>query len=77
MKVNYEELAKSFEACDIDASDFSHADHVGVAYEMLRRYAFLDASVQILQQHQDYRHCRGCSTKIQHHYHPGLSQPYR
>ena len=46
MTVNYKELAKSFEACDIDASDFSHADHVGVAYEILRRYDFLDASVR-------------------------------
>ena len=46
MTVNYETLARSFEACDIDASDFSHVDHVGVAYEMLRRYDFLDASVR-------------------------------
>lgn len=46
MAVNYEELAQSFEACDIHASDFAHSDHVGVAYEMLRRYDFLDASVR-------------------------------
>ena len=46
MTVNYEELAQSFEACNIDANDFSHADHIGVAYEMLRRYDFLDASVR-------------------------------
>ena len=46
MTVNYEELAQSFEACDIDASDFAHADHLGVAYEMPRRYDFLGASVR-------------------------------
>lgn len=46
MTVNYEKLARSFEVCNIDAGSFSHADHVGVAYEMLRRYDFLDASVR-------------------------------
>ena len=46
MTVNYEELAQSFEACSIDAGSFSHADHVGVAYDMLRRYDFLDASIR-------------------------------
>ena len=42
---NYVEFVNSFEACDIDASDFGHLDHVGTAYEMLRRYDFLKASV--------------------------------
>ena len=46
MSKNYEELARSFEACDIDAKAFGHLDHVGVAYEMLRKYDFLKASVR-------------------------------
>ncbi len=44
MSTNYSELTTSFEACDIDASAFGHIDHIGVAYEMLRRYDFLEAS---------------------------------
>ncbi|MDH3743078.1 MAG: hypothetical protein OER56_15925 [Hyphomicrobiales bacterium] len=43
---NYEEFVRSFEDCDIDASDFGHIDHIGVAYAMLRRYDFLDASIK-------------------------------
>lgn len=46
MTTDYAELIKSFEACDIDASSFSHIDHLGVAYEMLRRYDFLNACVK-------------------------------
>ena len=44
MTASYEELAISFEACEIDASNFTHADHVGVAYQLLRRHDFLDAA---------------------------------
>ena len=43
MTVDYVELTKSFEVCDIDAGTFTHCDHVGVAYEMLCTYSFLDA----------------------------------
>ena len=46
MTLDYRELTRSFEACDVDAGGFTHADHVGVAYEMLRLYDFLDASVR-------------------------------
>jgi hypothetical protein len=46
MRKNYVELARSFEDCDIDARAFGHVDHVGVAYEMLRNYDFLSASVK-------------------------------
>jgi len=46
MSRNYETLTRSFEECDIDAGAFGHIDHIGVAYEMLRRYDFLDASVK-------------------------------
>ena len=46
MTVDYEELANSFEAGTLEAGGFSHADHVGVAYQLLNRYDFLDASVR-------------------------------
>ncbi len=44
MTRNYEALTDSFERCDLDAGAFTHADHVGVAYEMLTRYDFLEAA---------------------------------
>lgn len=46
MSRNYAEFVRSFEACDIDASAFTHIDHVGVAYEMLHRHDFLNACVK-------------------------------
>ena len=46
MSKNYVELARSFEDCDIDASAFGHIDHIGVAYEILRTYDFLNASLK-------------------------------
>jgi len=46
MSTNYVELARAFEACDVDVSAFGHIDHVGVAYEMLRTCDFLDASLK-------------------------------
>ena len=46
MAKDYAEFINSFEACDIDASEFGHVDHIGVAYEMLRRYDFLNASAK-------------------------------
>lgn len=44
MTIDYSQLARSFEVHDIDAGAFRHADHVGVAYEMLRRHDFIDAT---------------------------------
>ena len=46
MNTNYTELIDSFETCNIDVNIFGHVDHVGVAYEMLRRYDFLKATVR-------------------------------
>lgn len=46
MSTDYVALTRSFEDCDIDASAFGHLDHVGVAYEMLRRNDFLTASLK-------------------------------
>ncbi|MGI9482830.1 MAG: hypothetical protein ACR2OR_10795 [Hyphomicrobiales bacterium] len=46
MNKDYGKLVLSFESCDIDAAAFGHLDHIGVAYEMLRRYDFLTATVR-------------------------------
>lgn len=46
MSRDYRELMRSFEGLDINPKDFGHEDHVGVAYEMLRSYDFLDASTR-------------------------------
>lgn len=46
MLKTYTSLIESFEACEIDASTFSHLDHVGVAYEMLDNYDFLMAAMK-------------------------------
>ena len=50
MNRDYAQFIQSFEECDIDASAFGHIDHVGVAYEMLRKYDFLTACSR-------YSHC--------------------
>lgn len=46
MTKDYALVLKSFEACDLDASTFTHVDHIGVAYEMLKTYDFLTASMK-------------------------------
>lgn len=46
MNKNYVEFTKSFEQLDIDAEAFSHRDHVGVAYELLRKYNFWTAATK-------------------------------
>ena len=43
MNRDYAAYTQCFEACRIDAATFTHADHVGVAYELLRTYPFLKA----------------------------------
>lgn len=43
MARDYAEYAREFERCDIDAEGFRHIDHVGVAYDLIGRYDFLDA----------------------------------
>ena len=42
----YAELLRAFEARDLDAGAFRHLEHVGVAYEMLRKYDFMEATVR-------------------------------
>ena len=46
MAKSYVDLVASFERGDIDASTFGHVDHLGVAYEMLLRHEFLQASTK-------------------------------
>lgn len=38
------ELTRSFEAHDLDAAAFHHVDHVQVAFELLGKYDFIDAT---------------------------------
>lgn len=42
--INYSALARSFEAHDIDATQFQHPEHVQVAFELLNKYDFIDAA---------------------------------
>ena len=46
MNSRYAELARSFEARNVDTSAFRHSDHVAVAYEILRRYDFIEATIK-------------------------------
>ena len=46
MTPDYSDLTASFEAHSLDNSAFGHLDHVGVAYEMLRRHDFVDATAR-------------------------------
>ncbi|MEM7444376.1 MAG: hypothetical protein AAF414_13710 [Pseudomonadota bacterium] len=39
------ELTRAFEAGEIEPGAFRHLDHVVVAFEMLRKYDFIDASL--------------------------------
>lgn len=39
------ELVRAFEALELEPSAFHHAEHVVVAYALLCKYSFLDASV--------------------------------
>lgn len=38
------DLTQAFEAHGIDNTQFGHAEHVQVAYELLRKYDFIDAA---------------------------------
>ncbi|MEM9104706.1 MAG: hypothetical protein AAGC96_03540 [Pseudomonadota bacterium] len=41
-----ESLMQGFEHETLDAAKFTHRDHVAVAYELLRRHSFLEASAR-------------------------------
>lgn len=40
------DLLRRFEAHDVEAAKFDHEQHVRAAFEMLRRYGFLEASMR-------------------------------
>jgi hypothetical protein len=42
--MSYSELARAFEAHEVDAAAFRHVDHVQVAFELLNKYDFIDAT---------------------------------
>ena len=46
MTIEYSELLTQFEALEINPAEFGHQQHVQVAYEMLHKYSFLDASAK-------------------------------
>ncbi|MGI9271522.1 MAG: hypothetical protein ACR2QT_07100 [Woeseiaceae bacterium] len=43
MTREYSELLTQFEAFEVNAAEFGHRQHVQVAYEMLHKYAYLEA----------------------------------
>lgn len=40
------ELLEQFEAFEVNPAEFGHHQHIQVAYEMLNKYGFLDASAK-------------------------------
>ena len=40
------ELSKRFEALDLRPEEFGHSEHLAVAYEMLCKYSFIDATAK-------------------------------
>jgi hypothetical protein len=46
MTIEYSELLTQFEALELNPAEFDHQQHVQVAYEMLHKYSFLDASAK-------------------------------
>lgn len=46
MKIEHTELLAQFEAFEVNPAAFGHREHVQVAYEMLHKYGFLDASAK-------------------------------
>lgn len=49
MKIEHSELLAQFEAFEVNPAEFGHREHVQVAYEMLHKYEFLDASAKYAQ----------------------------
>ncbi len=45
MTARSEEMIRDFETRELDPSSFRHGDHVAVAYEMLRKYDFIEATL--------------------------------
>ena len=49
MSVEVSELTRLFESGQIDPESFSHESHLLVAYDMLRKYDFMDAATRYVQ----------------------------
>ncbi|MES0883278.1 hypothetical protein [Roseibium sp. SCP14] len=43
---NYNAMTEQFETQSLDASGFTHVDHIGVACKMLQKYEFLEAAAR-------------------------------
>ncbi|MEM9635999.1 MAG: hypothetical protein AAGA50_32100 [Pseudomonadota bacterium] len=43
---NYNVLTEQFETQSLDATTFTHVDHIGVACKMLQKYDFLEAAAR-------------------------------
>jgi len=41
---DYSELTRNFENHEVDSTTFRHAEHVRVAYDLLKKYDFINAS---------------------------------
>lgn len=46
MTAQNEEMTRAFETRELDPSGFRHGDHVAVAYQMLRKYDFMEATLK-------------------------------
>ena len=42
--IDHADLVRRFEACDIDPAAFRHAEHIHVAFGLLKKYDFLEAA---------------------------------
>lgn len=49
METTYSELTRQFEAYSVDPGAFGHREHVQVAYEMLQKYDFLEATARYVK----------------------------
>ncbi len=49
MAIRYSRLLTQFESLTLSPEEFGHREHVQVAFEMLRKYGFLDACIRISQ----------------------------
>lgn len=64
MMRDYVEFAKAFEKCEIDAAEFSHRDHLGVAHEFLGKYDFVTALAKYSQCIKTIATNAGAATKF-------------
>jgi hypothetical protein len=61
---DYCEMTRAFERGEVEPVGFSHADHVGVAWTMLRAYPFLTAAARYGAQIEDLARRAGAADKF-------------